>query len=511
MSSTEPGESDKIEQHLNISGTVKNLVQIGKIVIQSLDSRIVLRLGLEQRLGFFILGILVLLSTFFVYRWFQPDQTMYGDYNIAVAQFQVVGHGEGYDEAKILAQRFSNAIGRKIVEVSTELEQSVEIKPPHETGIVKGETVQSRAVSAQRLADNINAGIVIYGVVSVDGVSASISPEFLIRLDEEEAQSDALEIVGQYRMGNAIIIDKVNNKARQSQASIVVADRVNALTFIVYGLSDYIIGEYRSAEMKFHKALGNHSWSQKDTIYVLLGNAALRQHHFEDAKNYYEKALVENYLYSRAFIGLGSVFYAQSIGDKADDTYKSIDEISLDKSIEYFKIAADPNLEQPFLADITFKSMYGLGQAYLLKANLELARNNIENGVQYLAEAKQAFEVVIAEYEQQRNDRIAELAAHSHARVGLIYRIKSQYTIAIDEYIKAIDILPVLERTKPQISVYQASIAEMYVELGELQEAIVWYTFAVQNVPMEKISKKIEYQNSLKKFTGLYFRSFLNQ
>ncbi|MCK6630333.1 MAG: tetratricopeptide repeat protein [Anaerolineae bacterium] len=475
-------DSDKIEQRIDISGQAGNVTQIGKIVIrisQFVDEKIFKRFGLEQRVGFIGVAVLVIGSAFTLYWALRPQSPVHmtGDFNIAITQFQVVGRGDGLDDAQELAQSFANAIDREMSGLADEIKQRIEVRPPQESGSIMGATEEKRAENAHILAEKINADVVIYGMIEVNDKAATIKPEFYVRSDDFTATA---EVTGQYRMGSEISIDKVDNIARKREVGNILADRFRALTFIVYGIADFVVGKYEDAEINFSEALKIKGWDNPDVIYVMLGNTALRQHDLMDAERYYRQGLEANPIYSRAYAGLGGVLYFQALGDTQSDTYDTVNIERLNQSIETYQQALDPSLDRPPLADITTKVNFSLGQAYLLKANIESTRNS-KTSEQDLALAMQAFHAVIQDYGEGSNPRVEELAAHAHARLGLIYRLTSQLEKAISEYEQALNILPPLDQVKEHRASYEAALGDIYVKLKQPSKAIEWYERAVAN------------------------------
>jgi len=402
---------------------------------------------------------------------------MDGDFNIAVAQFQVVGQGDGLDDAQELGQSIANAIDREMQGLADEIDQHIETRSPQETGKIKGETEEERAERAHALAETINADVVVYGIIEVNDIAATIKPEFYVRSDDFDA---AAEVTGQYRMGSATSIDKVNNKTRKREVGNILAERSRALTFIIYGLSNFVIGENEAAEANFNEALKIEAWDNPDVVYVLLGNTALRQGDMAKAEEYFQQALEINKDYPRALSGLGAVFYVQAI---EGNTYDTVNTELLDQSIEKYQQAADPSLDHSPLADTPTRANFGLGRVYLLKAMVyDEKGNNIESEHNFDL-AIQAFQTVIQDYGEGSNPRLEEAAAYAHAHLGLIYQSTEQFEDAIPEYEQALKLLPPLDRTNEHRAVYEAALGDIYARLQQPSKAIEWYERAVEDAP----------------------------
>ncbi|HMN27663.1 MAG TPA: hypothetical protein PKE45_05855, partial [Caldilineaceae bacterium] len=209
---------------------------------------------------------------------------------------------------------------------------------------------------------------------------------------------------------------------RRDDAVDVLLERFHALTFIIYGLADYIVGEYADAEDGFGQALKIAAWDNTEVIYVMLGNAALKQKLFGDAEEYYRLALEKNDKYSRAYVGWGSALYgkAQDNGEATD--YSKIDRELLNQSIDTYQRALEPGMDRPPLADVEAKANLGLGQVHLLRALVEVQAAQLDAAQQDWKDAEQGFRRVISAYADGENQRLQEHAAHAHARLGLIFR-----------------------------------------------------------------------------------------
>ncbi|HMN27662.1 MAG TPA: hypothetical protein PKE45_05850, partial [Caldilineaceae bacterium] len=129
-----------------------------------------------------------------------PIPPMTGDFNVAVAQFEVTGDGPGLDAAQNLALGFANSVDQVIDELIDNL-GVIQILPPQVTGLITGTSINERTEQASTLAQALHADVVIYGTVAVDGDQASIQPEFYLNSSRNDGLIEADEITGQYKMG----------------------------------------------------------------------------------------------------------------------------------------------------------------------------------------------------------------------------------------------------------------------------------------------------------------------
>jgi tetratricopeptide (TPR) repeat protein len=240
----------------------------------------------------------------------------------------------------------------------------------------------------------------------------------------------------------------------------------------------------------------------------MRGNALLNQglmkkdpSFFTDAEGYYRKATEANSKYSRAYVGLATVLYerARSEGDASHDYGKVPPEL-LDASIRTYQQALQPDMERPPLADVESKVSFGLGQAYLLKALVLLYGGQPEQASEFLLQAVQAFQNVIDEYQgastESQKKRLQERAAHSHARIGFIYRSANHLAEAEQQYALALELMPKLARTNLDRAKYEAALGDIKVKQGKLQDAKSWYEKAAAHAP-DGSKEKPEYQTKL--------------
>ena len=81
-----------IAQVVKAERDVSNVTQIGKVIIQFVDEKVFKRFGLEQRVGFVLVGLLIIGANFILYRALSPRSPdhMIGEFNVAIAEFIVV-------------------------------------------------------------------------------------------------------------------------------------------------------------------------------------------------------------------------------------------------------------------------------------------------------------------------------------------------------------------------------------------------------------------------------------
>ena len=465
----------------------KNIIQIGTVVIPTLP----------------VLALVLLLAAVALVSIMQPwrprgPKKMTGEFNVAVAEFQVIGDGKAEDIYNV-AQVFYERLNVEIVSLSERLQvveargpkpKVVELRGPVETGLISGNTPEKRWEGAEKLAQDIGADVVIYGTVEVEDRVMRVSPEFYVN---RKSFCEAEEVVGQHRMGASIDVDPLFKWETNWRLSA----RSRALSLVVIGLSYYAIDNYEAALGFFKEAGDIEGWDEgKEVLYAFLGYSALRQGSITDAREYCKQARDLNKEYSRAYICIGDVLYIEALGDRT--SYKTVKANLLEEAIDTFKLALEAE-EQPPGADVPTKVNLALGQAYLVKAHL--VKEQVVDGdyLDFRTQAEEMFEAVIAEYGSgppSRSYRLQEVASHAYAHLGLIYRLRGENQEAIPRYKQAVE----LTRTPERKALYAARLGDIYLALEDNENAILWYERAVHYEP-ERSDKREKYKQTLSVLT----------
>ncbi len=424
---------------------------------QPLHEKALSRFGLEQRVGtvtiVFILFVFGLLA-FLLWQQIRPDQ-MRGDFNIAVAPFQVIGAEAeiGEDVANSIYGRLAGNFeggGSPIVSVWGPGEPVLNPVP-----VVAGSTDGERDTRAAQLADKINADIVVYGVVEREGTEWNVIPKFYVSPNNFE---NASEILGPYDLGEAFGLAEGSRRALRITAGDELTPRSEFLTQVAIGLTYYSIASYERATETFLGILSTMEVSATDEetlrfVYLMLGNTSLKialqefeaftpgavetnmtvmekmNTHLEAAEMYFTQSAAVDPDYARAYLGLGDIAYLQSVVC-ADTGCKIIAEPLLESISFYEDALLAPNA--PVAAVPVAKANFGLGQVYFRQS---LIRGDVEftNAIDY-------FTAVITEYEAGNSPRARDIAAESHARLGLIACQQGNLAATLQAYQAAIDL-----------------------------------------------------------------------
>ena len=402
-------------------------------VIQFMDEKVFQHLGLEQRVGFVMLGVLILgvgIGLYFGLRPQHPTQ-MAGDFRIAVAGFAEKGQTGKSDLGMQLAEDVYLRLSENFSDV--DLGVVVTVWGPSQVGMIGGRNRQERADAAAQLAEKINADIVIYGSVDTSEMWWEVAPEFYVAAHNFY---QAEEIVGQYEIGHPFRVIGDQGPATRLEINNHLATRTGVLFRITMGLVHFQLQQYETALETFDTALmltGAEDKGVRQVLYLWLGNAAGRMFDLDAAETYHQQAIELDPDYARPYVGLAGVYYLRAL----QPFQESLDPVDiyamwLHTAIDTYRQALQAE-HQPPLSDIETKVHFGLGQCYTM---LVYSGNEL-----YFDAAIAEFKAVIAAYNDGTNPRVRELAAEAHARLGLIYRLVGDSDRACEGYLTAASLL----------------------------------------------------------------------
>lgn len=340
----------------------------------------------------------------------QPEK-MTAILRVAVAGFSIYG-SEDNGLGNAIGQELANNLDRALS--GADLEFSHEVWGPDRVGTIRGNTQEERVLFAQQIAEKYDALIVVYGTIDTNNASWWITPEFFI---EGLSFKDALEITGQHELGKPFPISGYGDDASRLALSSLLASRAKPFANLAIGIAFYATHKFDRAYQELITIENEAMWPDdiggKQLLYLLLGNISGRLKQLSQAEKWYQQALNIQPSYSRAYAGLGNIYFSQALNGMMDtEDFSSLNLNLIQKSIEYYQKAMDATI-QPEWSDIPTKVHFGLGQAYLMQSYAD------ETSI--VAPAIEEFEAVIEAYDNGKNPRVIELAAESYIRLGSIY------------------------------------------------------------------------------------------
>jgi tetratricopeptide (TPR) repeat protein len=313
----------------------------------------------------------------------------------------------------------------------------IQVWPPSKTGHIRGRTPEDRAGEAEKLADTIEADVILYGNVQADTHVTSFKPEFYLSTRVVE---NAEELGGQFEFGKALKRPgSFDSPVTRKELRTAMETRAPALAQFVIGLSYFAVDRFEEALERFEAAAATEGWDDregKELIFLFLGHTAGQLDDLDSAEGYYHYILDElNPEYARARLAAAEILFQRARAGGCEE--HKVDAGGLYNAIKGFESALDAG-DQPAYSDIDTKTAFLLGRAYLCLSQGLVA--------DHWTDAEHECLKVINEYEGG-NERVKVLAAEAHANLGFIYMPPEDqpdpevsYRLAAEQYRKAIEL-----------------------------------------------------------------------
>jgi tetratricopeptide (TPR) repeat protein len=275
--------------------------------------------------------LLLAVVGFLVYPLAEPiwnPAQMTGQFRIAVADFgEMDSNGEvrPTENGRVLSRwLFDSLYAEYQQNADMELARAIQIWHDSRTdteqnfkfGIMAGDTPAARRAAAARLAERIQAHMIIYGNLVTDGDSQGLQLEFYLSpLVNDETAS----IVGPHRLGKTISLPSPFDTNRP-ETNIVVDEklqvRTDALFWLTIGLTQQVLGRSEQALGTFQRAEAElTAWPEddgKEILYFFIGREQLFLGQSENAEASFRRALEIDPTYARAQVALGSAYLQQA-------------------------------------------------------------------------------------------------------------------------------------------------------------------------------------------------------
>ncbi len=396
------------------------------------------RIWQTQWFVFIILFLAILGVGTGLYFGLRPKQkeVMTGEFRIAIASFDEHGKGLKDNIGFTIADGINLRISDELQEIT--VGPKAEIWGPERIGTISGDTAQERTENAAKLAQEIQAYMVIYGVVEETPTGMKVTPEFYL---DSDGFYEGNEVTGQYQLGSPFPLPSANNPAWSYEFNLQMTKRSDIISSMATGLSYFAVHDYEKALELFQSIEKDIEWPKndqdreqgKEVLYAMIGFAAGKAGQYDVTETALEKAIELNPDYSRPYIGIANLNYILALQPFEESKNPAdVDQALLDNCFSYLDLAVQAP-EKPPLAEVDTKIHFARGQCYWLKT---YTGYQPDYGLAY-----EEFQQVVAAYDDGANPRVRELAAESHARIGLIYQLTGNLSAAADEYQMAADLL----------------------------------------------------------------------
>jgi tetratricopeptide (TPR) repeat protein len=294
-------------------------------------------------------------------------------------------------------------------------------------GIVSGRTPDERQQMAMKLADRINARVIIYGNLDVDQSPASFIPEFYV----SPLSGQADEIIGAHQLGTPITLElpiDLRDPADGLSLNATLSTRSAVLIQFTIGLMYDLANQPQKALGVFQAmtdpGLGWQDAEGKEILYLFIGRELHLLKREDEAIAAYQTALGINPNYARAYIGLGNIHYERAKRSTTDERL-ALDELA--QAIGEYRDAVEVAPVSPG-AVVEVKSHLALalplrleGEILLVQGDLDAAEPSL---IEAIAETRTAIDLLKSKEGQEQYLASAYLilgaALHQQAHIRLV-------------------------------------------------------------------------------------------
>jgi len=412
-------KSQDINGNLDVSGG--DVVFGNKVIKFFQDSlNIYLFRDIKQLVLFLIFVVLVSGGIGSSYWYLKQPKRMTGNYNIAIAQFGEI-QADGAIRPSAEAEKISNTL---FTFLDSEYQASglgLDVQVAHKNMPLILEDSQ-----AKELAEKVNANIVIYGNIFVQGNEAEFSPRFYVA-----EHPDTRELTGQDELAHPILFD-----VSQLGVNSVVNSQLRTRTEILFNFTKSLIyfsqKDLDSALRVIRNAISaaeelDQPFAGEEVLYLMAAKIYVEQDGHDRANQMLDQALALNRNYARALLLRGNIYYRQ--GTPPNPYSGGLLEIA---KAEYEWAYEAPN--QPEGAYIPIKAHTGLGNVYVVMAQA----NN--NDPALFAKAIEHYEYVVDVYHRTQDPFLRSYVSIAYFGMGAAYERQEHYDQAREAYSQAYDL-----------------------------------------------------------------------
>jgi len=380
------------------------------------------------------LAIIVLVGAaiaFGVWYLSQPRQ-LKGKFNIAVAELDEIPPSLSPRVAPIASQRIFDFLESEYK--LTRLGNEVDIV--HEKiGVIADEE------EARRLAQSIDADIVIYGDVTLIGDKASITLKFYVA---DSYRPTAGELTGAHPFALPAEFEAADIIGFDSDVNTALRQRTAILVDFTAGLAYFAANDRESALERMESAIRRvepyGDFEGKEVLYLLAAESARLMGDFPTAQGYVDQALRINPSYGRAYIAQGLIHYSRGLVHyrQGRATWGRHD----------FALALRDYDEAAGLADQP-PSAYIVEKANLFRGHVnsyqcQVTDDDAEKAT-LAAHALAYYRAVIGSYERasqplREHSSLRELAAWAYGMSGIVYYEEGRWGEALGAYWRALEL-----------------------------------------------------------------------
>lgn len=383
-----------------------------------------------------------------------PPRPLSGDLNFAVAELT----DEGKRTQGTAVQALSDIVHRTVEErlrANRFAPRTIDSASPSEVGGLKDASPNEFGKVLTNIAAAHRADIILFGDVRSGPRADLLTLRIFISPDEV---TNAGVLAGVHLAGAPIVLRNYDaGSAQREQIGALIQRRVAPLAALMIGASNYDERRYPLASRVLETAGRSSDASQRRLAELFLGNIALKQFQFLEAREHYFRALERDETYPRARLGLADAALGQARGDCND---KGIDRRGLERSYLDF-VAVTSAADDPDRAAIEGRKRFGLAQVRSCQA--------IDGDGRRVPEARALFREVIERARQA--PALSDAAAESHAQLALLDQLYDPSPSGLNragaEYREAI----AQARDPDRCTVFYDRLANVYNQAGQTRRA----------------------------------------
>lgn len=446
--------------------------------------------------GVILVAALIVLGSW-GYREYQKSRYNFspmasGKMNVVVVPFSNQTHGKcstSSDVGELVASAFYSALASGDYDRTSTIQPA--FRSASEVPALQGESDAELARSAEKLARQINAQIVIYGTITCTELTQKPSAKVMFFV-APSGFSDAQELIGEFSFRSGALYGNLSSGQEFLGSNQNLQQKINVMALVVNALGSYLGENYVQALTTISAAIESPLWESeggKEVIYVLAGNMEVKYaqqlnlagqeeqalQEIEQAQTFYSLANEISRSrgmgdYARAYIGLAGVEHFHAIyKSRTSCTFEDIDmeKFALEKeNLDSAEKAAN----SPISADISEKVAFN-------KAQIDLTLYSMDPGSVQLEDIEQNYNFVISSYTNSENPNLSvqEMAAHSYAGLGFInwYRGNAR---SVDTNFN----LAITTTESPSLQAgYLKSFGNYYYFNADYEKALIYYREAL--------------------------------
>jgi tetratricopeptide (TPR) repeat protein len=366
-----------------------------------------------------------------------PITPMGAELNIAVTVF-----GERDASGRIVPSRSGTAFAEVLYEALVERlhgveEVVVEVLPPASSGTVNGQTSNHLEASAEALARELNAHILLYGFLELGEHGTVVTTMGFLRHQPrlvEEAYGP--HVLSEFTVQSDARLNTRSMRAVREHLVGYTTPRAHATVALVLGLSHYEVHEYEAARASLLEALTlEHGLGPRghDLAHVVLSAVAMLDHDLDGADRHVRAVLDGDPNHALALLSRAQIELrrATDLTDASACRAASTDVEGLRSAIAIYEQVLQDGHGQT--STIPLKASLLLGHACLCAS---YATRGAESDA-FRSRAIASFEHVVARHGRAREPS-GHLVAEAHASLGLVAHRAGRRDDALAAYERAL-------------------------------------------------------------------------